>query len=340
MTSHLPNFVSRKPRAVIAMYPNAAADVYGHLAGRIAGALDLVAPVLAGDELARRPDLLGQIEVLLSGWGAPRVDEAFLAQAPHLRAIFYSAGTVRGWASEAVWQRGVAITTAAAANAIPVAEYTFATILFSLKHGWRHVIQAKQLGAYAGRVPCPGAFRSRVGLVSFGAVARLVAERLRSTDVAVVAYDPYAPAEDLRSAGVQPATLDEIFSTCDVVSLHTPLVPATAGLIGRAHFAAMKSGATFINTARGEIVREEELVDVFRERPDLCAVLDVTAPEPPRPGSPLYALPNIVLTPHIAGSLGGECQRLGEAMLDELDRWLAGQPLRWQLTAEQAARSA
>jgi phosphoglycerate dehydrogenase-like enzyme len=102
----------------------------------------------------------------------------------------------------------------------------------------------------------------------------------------------------------------------------------------------MKSGATFINTARGELVREDELAEVFSQREDLTAVLDVTHPEPPVEGSPLYSLPNVVLTPHIAGSLGRECRRLGQAMIDEFDRWHAGQPLRWQITEAQAALTA
>jgi phosphoglycerate dehydrogenase-like enzyme len=96
----------------------------------------------------------------------------------------------------------------------------------------------------------------------------------------------------------------------------------------------MKYGATFINTARGELVREVELIKVFTARDDLTAVLDVTSPEPPEDGSPLYTLPNVVLTPHIAGSLGRECRRLGRVMIDEFDRWSAGRPLRWQLTRE------
>jgi phosphoglycerate dehydrogenase-like enzyme len=121
------------------------------------------------------------------------------------------------------------------------------------------------------------------------------------------------------------------------VSLHTPLLPETRGLIGREHFAAMKPGATFINTSRGEIVREADLIETFSRRTDLTAVLDVTSPEPPVEGSPLYTLPNVVLTPHIAGSTGRECRRMGETMIAEFDRWTAGSPLQCQVTQAQAA---
>jgi phosphoglycerate dehydrogenase-like enzyme len=106
------------------------------------------------------------------------------------------------------------------------------------------------------------------------------------------------------------------------------------------HFEMMKPGATFINTARGAVVREAEMAEVLRQRPDITAVLDVTDPEPPTPDSPLLKLPNVVLTPHIAGSMGTECQRLGQDMLEEFQRYLAGEPLKWRITEEAAARMA
>jgi phosphoglycerate dehydrogenase-like enzyme len=135
-------------------------------------------------------------------------------------------------------------------------------------------------------------------------------------------------------------SLERIFAQADVVSLHTPNLPSTRGMITGAHFSAMKSGASFINTARGAVVRETEMLQVLARRPDLTAVLDVTDPEPPVPGSALYSLPNVILTPHIAGSLQGECRRMGRYMLEELQRYLAGEPLRWTITREQAARLA
>jgi phosphoglycerate dehydrogenase-like enzyme len=98
----------------------------------------------------------------------------------------------------------------------------------------------------------------------------------------------------------------------------------------------MKPGASFINTARGAVVNEADLIAVLRERPDLFALLDVTWPEPPVEGSPLYELPNIVLTPHVAGSMNGECHRMARVMIDELDRWQRGEPLHFHVSREYA----
>jgi D-isomer specific 2-hydroxyacid dehydrogenase, NAD binding domain len=123
----------------------------------------------------------------------------------------------------------------------------------------------------------------------------------------------------------------------EVVSLHTPWLPETEGMIRGSHLASMKRNATLINTSRGAVVWEAEMIEVLEQRPDLWAVLDVTHPEPPEPGSRLYDLPNLVLTPHIAGSLGSECRRMGCLVVDELRRYVAGVPLEHEITRERAA---
>jgi phosphoglycerate dehydrogenase-like enzyme len=235
------------------------------------------------------------------------------------------------------WERGIVVTSAYAMNAVPVSEYTLSQIFFCLKHGWQTVLAIKRDGSYPAKGPVPGGYQSIVGIVSLGVVGRLVCERLRPFDVKVIAYDPFVGADEAATLGVELCSLDDVFRRADVVSLHTPWLPETEGLITGAHFAVMKPGASFINTARGAIVREQEMIDVLSTRPDLFAVLDVTYPEPPVPGSPLYTLPNVVLTPHIAGSMSNECRRMGRLMVDELHRWLADEPLRWSISRERAA---
>ena|SRR5690554_2004974 len=102
-------------------------------------------------------------------------------------------------------------------------------------------------------------------------------------------------------------------------------------MIKREHFEQMKPQATFINTARGAIIDESGLIDVMRKRSDLTSLLDVTDPEPPKATSPLYTLPNVLLTPHIAGSVGQEKYQLGQAMVDEFTRFQTNEPLRYQI---------
>ncbi|HLZ57878.1 MAG TPA: hydroxyacid dehydrogenase, partial [Ktedonosporobacter sp.] len=246
------------------------------------------------------------------------------------------AGSIRGFVTEAMWQRGIRVTSAYAANAIPVSEYALATILFSLKHGWRFAATVRRDHRYPPREHMPGSYGSTIGLISLGMVGRIVRERLRPFDVRVIAYDPFTSAEDAARLDLTLVSLDELFATADVVSLHAPLLEETKNMITGAHFAAMKPGATFINTARGAIVCEDEMIAVLTERPDIQAVLDVTYPEPPAATSPLYTLFNVVLTPHIAGSLGAERHRMGRFMVEELRRYIAGQPLQWEISKERA----
>jgi phosphoglycerate dehydrogenase-like enzyme len=283
------------------------------------------------------PAVLGQAEVIFSGWGMAPMDEAFLAAAPNLKAVFYGAGSIRYFTTEASWARGVIVVSAYYANDIPVAEYTLAQIVFSLKLGWRYIFEVKRLQAYPPKVPGPGCYGSTVGLISLGMIGRMVAERLKAYDLTVIAYDPYITQAQADPLGVRMCSLEEVFRESDVVSLHTPWLPETVGMVTGEHLRSMKTDATFINTARGAIVREAEMIAALQARPDLTAVLDVTYPEPPEAGSPLYTLPNVVLTPHIAGAMGPESRRMGRLMVDEFRRYLAGDPLRWAISQEQAA---
>ena len=289
------------------------------------------------DSIKNNPGLLTDVEVILSGWYAPVMDETFLAAAPKLRAVFYGAGSTRYFTTNAFWERDIALTSAAAANAIPVAEYTQSVMVLSLKHFWRFAAHAKSGGAWDPLRPIPGCYRRTVGLISLGMVARKTLELLRPFDLHRLVCCPFLTEEEAGRLNVERCKLSEVFRRADVVSLHTPDLPQTHGMITGEHFASMKPGATFINTARGAIVREPEMIDALRARPDLTAVLDVTQTEPPAPDSPLLTLPNVVLTPHIAGSMGSEINRLGRYMVEELQRFLAGEPLEGRITREAAA---
>lgn len=307
----------------------------------IARMVDVVAVSQHSDVLQKAPDLLEDVEILLSSWGAPKLTAEFLAAAPRLEAVFYAAGSIRSLVTDAFWKRGIAITSAWCANAIPVAEFTLSQILFCLKEGWRAA--AAYRASHAHTFPTAqvrGAYRSLVGIVSLGMIGRLVAERLRPFDVEVLAYDPFVAPEEAQALGVTLVSLDDLFRRCDVVTLHTPWLKETEGMIAGRHFETMRANAAFINTARGAIVREDEMAKVLEKRSDLFAVLDVTAQEPLDQDSLLWRLSNVVLTPHIAGSLGNECHRMGRYMVEELGRYLHGEPLKWGITKEQAERMA
>ncbi|MET0263579.1 MAG: hydroxyacid dehydrogenase [Rariglobus sp.] len=326
------------PKGLFILEPYAFELIYGEiLRAKIARRVDLVPEVHTKESIRANLGLLADVEVIFSGWGAPVMDAEFLAAAPKLRAVFYGAGSIKAMTPDEFWARNIAVTSAYAMNAVPVSEFTLASILLSLKRTWYYALETKRLGAYPPKVKPAGAYGTKVGLISFGMIGRLVRERLLPFNLDVWVYDPFLTAEQAAELNVALVSLDDIFRHCDVVSLHTPWLKQTEGMIQGRHFELMKDGATFINTARGAIVNEPEMVEVLARRPEVTALLDVTWPEPPVEGSPLYSLPNVVLTPHIAGSQETECRRMGQLMVDEYDRWVKGEPLRWAISKEKAA---
>ncbi|MEI8341619.1 MAG: hydroxyacid dehydrogenase [Verrucomicrobiota bacterium] len=330
-----------RPKALYILDPVARTVIYGlEEQGELKELADFCGEPQSADSIKANLSLLSEVEVIFSGWGAPVMDEAFLAAAPKLRAVFYGAGTIRYFMTPAFWKRNIAITCAADANAIPVAEFTQAAIVLSLKKFWSLSATAKQdptIWKNGGARQLPGCFRSTVGFISLGAIAKKTLEFVRLLDVKRLVYSRSLTEEGAAQLNVTRATIDEIFSQSDVVSLHTPDLPSTRGMIKGRHFEMMKPGATFINTARGAVVNEGEMAGVLQRRPDLTALLDVVYPEPPASDSLLLKLPNVILTPHIAGSTGPECQRLGNYMLQEFRRYLAGEPLKWEVTEETVA---
>jgi len=327
-----------RPRALFILDAASRHLIYGEPEMKKLGQIaDFYGPPQTRDTIKANPALLSRAEVIFSGWGAPIMDEAFLQAAPNLKAVFYGAGTVGYCTTDAFWERDIIITSAYAANAVPVAEYTLAAILLSLKKFWQYSTLARKGSGWDGNQTrdVPGCFRRTVAVIGCGAIGRRLIELLKPFDLRRIAYDPYLTGAEASLLGVELCgSLEEAFAKGDVVTLHTPDKPSTRGMITGQLFASMKRDATFINTARAAIVRQDEMEEVLSQRPDLTAVLDVTDPEPPPDSAPLLHLPNVVITPHIAGSHAGECERLGQYMVEEFERYLAGQPLRWQVTRE------
>lgn len=255
---------------------------------------------------------LAGAEVLVTGWGTPELDAARLDRLPRLRAVVHSAGSVRSLIGPDARARDLAVTSSAAANAVPVAEFTVAMIVLAAK---RAFATADSLRGAAdpvdveGSWPVVGMHGITVGVVGASRVGRAVVERLRDHDVRVVVSDPFLGDDDAAAMGVERMDLPELAAVSDIVTLHVPLLPSTRGLVDRDVIDRMRPGTTIVNTARGAIVDQDALADRL-DRGDLAAVLDVTEPEVLPAGARLRSTPNTFITPHIAGSLGNELRRL------------------------------
>ncbi len=302
----------------------------------IASLVNVIGPSVTADEFRKLIDRFSEVEVIFSGWGGPILDADLLNALPKLKAVFYGAGTIKSLVTDAFWERQIPITSSYAANAIPVSEFTLAQILFSLKSGWQCIMHAREKKSRGRPKSVAGAYGSTVGLVSLGMIGRRVAQLLQPFDLTVIAFDPMISPDRAAELPAELCSLSDVFKRSDVVSLHTPWLKETEGMIDGKLIASMKPGATLINTSRGAIINEPEMITVLKERPDLWAVLDVTRPEPPPAGSLLWELPNVILTPHIAGSMDNECRRMGRVVVDELGRFIKGEAMRFSITRSQA----
>ncbi|MDB5102562.1 MAG: hypothetical protein JWP91_251 [Fibrobacteres bacterium] len=292
-------------------------------------------------ELGRQAASLQEVEVLFSTWG---MDEGFaraLATLPRLKAFFYAAGSVQHFARPLL-DRDITVVSAWAANAVPVAQFTLAQILLSLKGYFRNLREVRQPGnrGRALETAAPGIFDETVALLGCGMVGRRVADLLRPFGLDLVVHDPFLPESDAAELGLRKVSLAEAFSTSMVVSNHLADLPPTRGMLDRGLFASMRPGATFINTGRGATVSEPDLAEVLRARPDLTALLDVTFPEPPAADSLWYALENAHLSSHIAGSNGNEVVRLADYCLEEFRAFREGRPLKYRVSREMLEKMA
>ncbi|MQY38593.1 Erythronate-4-phosphate dehydrogenase [Streptomyces sp. RB17] len=286
-------------------------------------------------------DALAQAEVLITGWGCPRLDAAVLAAVPKLRAVLHAAGSVRSLIGEPLWKQGVTVSSAVTGNALPVAEYTLAMILLAGKDAFalRERYRRTHDGPAPAETAATGNLGRRVGVVGASRVGRRLMELLRPFDLTVLLHDPYVSPAEAAALGAELLPLEDLLRHSDIVSLHAPDIPETHHMLDRTRLALVRDGGVLINTARGALVDQEALTEELVSG-RLRAVLDVTEPEPLPAGSPLYRLPNVFLTPHIAGSLGNELERLGAIVVAELERLATGLPPLHEVRHEDLARVA
>lgn len=291
------------------------------------------------DTMEEHKALLAEAEYVFSTWGMPSLtEEEIQAYLPKVKAVFYGAGSVQGFARPFL-NLGIKVFSAWAANAVPVAEYTVAQIILAGKGFYQGIRMQDRLGkmdgrkafdAYSHAFPCN--YNCKIGILGAGMIGKLVIKMLQAYDMEVLVYDPYVPDAVIEALGGKKASLETIFEECQTVSCHIANLPATVGILKYDHFSRMKDNATFINTGRGAQVVEPDLIRALQEKPDRTAVLDVTLPEPPEEDSPLWTLPNVFLTPHIAGSMENERARMGAFMQQECAKLLAGEPCRYEVS--------
>jgi phosphoglycerate dehydrogenase-like enzyme len=301
---------------------------------RVADRCDLYPVTITAENIDEHLAGLQDLEVVFSTWGMFLPSDEHLEAMPNLKAVFYAAGSVQHFAP-AFHSRGISVFSAWGANAVPVAEFTLAQILLANKGYFRNIRDCKvtpRKGNMGHRGP--GNFGECVAVLGAGMAGRALIKLLEPFELDVIVHDPFLPDEDAGALGVEKVSLEDAFRRGLVVTNHIANLPATVGMLKREHFEVMREFAVFINTGRGATVDEEQMIGVLQEREDLTALLDVTEAEPPQRDSPLYTMPNVSLTGHIAGSLGNEVVRMADFMIEEFLAWGEGRPLRYEVTSE------
>ncbi len=310
---------------------------------RLAGDWEVILPQTDDEaELAAVFDQhASDIEGLITGWGTPRLTDQMLEEADNLRVMVHAAGSIRHLVSNALWQRPIRIGTCREALAIGVAESTLGMMIAGVKGmfpasaltargHWKHGDDDMR------GIPAREMFNLTIGIVGASMAGRHVLRLLRHFEVKCLLADPTLDADEAASLGAEKVELNALMQQSDVVSLHAPALPQTRHMLGPEQFKRMRDDAIFINTARGMIVDEAALIRELQTG-RIWAFLDVTDPEPPAADHPFRTLPNVVLTPHIAGALSNGCQRLGRSAVDQMLAFVADQPMEGEITASQFA---
>ena len=259
------------------------------------------------------------------------ISRSILARLPHLKFVAVSRGGPVNIDMTAARERGVVIVNTPGRNASAVAEFTIGAILAETRNITRGH-DALRRGEYRGdlyRADMAGRelHEMTVGVIGYGEVGHRVVKFLKAFGCRILVNDPYVQlsAEDLRD-GVTQASFDAILSQSDVVTLHPRVTPETKGMINEAALRRMKADATLVNTARGPLLDYDALNRVMSEGHLRGAMLETFAIEPVPPDWPLLKLPNVTLTPHIAGASVHTVRHAARLAAEEVRRYLAGEP--------------
>lgn len=316
--------------------------------------LQSFADVQSFDELPDRlnedflKEALKGADAAITGWGAIPITEEALQNAPDLKLIGHTAGSIRTFLTDNIWERNIRVFSTTPLMSVDVAETTLGLIIISLKRIWQlsaltlkgqwrsydsHMVYqgSPEIDMHVNKIQRLNSFTT-VGVIAASNVGRNLINMLRPFGVKILLYDPFVDEEKAKELGTIKTTLEELMSKSDVVVLAAPKIPETHHMINKTNLAMLKDDAIFINIARGDLVDEQALIDELRTG-RIFACVDVTEPEPPLPGNPLYGLENCILTPHIAGghSISGRFEQ-GEYVVNEIENFFKTGTLKYEIT--------
>lgn len=285
---------------------------------------------------AQLGEKLKDIDICVTGWGVAIFDEAVLAHANRLKLIAHTGGSVRPYVSDAAYEKGIRVVSGNYIFAQSVAEGVIAYTLASLRDIPKFSSELKQ-GVWPSGFYNRGLLNKTVGIVGYGMIAKILVDMLLPFHVKVKVYSRHLSQEEMDAKGMQKADLQEIFSTCDIVSIHSGMTKENYHLITEELLSSMQEGALLVNTARGAVIDEAAMCRVLA-RKNIFAALDVYETEPLPADHPLLKLDNALLMPHMGGPTIDRRLVVTQSVIDDMERFLRGEPLQYEISKAYAAK--
>lgn len=275
------------------------------------------------DELKEK---LKDIDICICGWGTPRFDEYVLESAPNIKLIAHTAGSVANLVSDYLYERGIKMLSANSVFAESVAEGCIAYIMSSLRDlpFYSNEMQQgywKRSDSYNESI-----MDQTIGLVGFGMIAKYFVEMLKPFRASIKVYSNHLKDEVCEKYNLQRASLEEIMTTCKIISIHTSKRPDTFHMINEKLLKMIPAGSLLVNTARGAIIDEKAMAEELQTG-RFKAILDVYEEEPLPLESRLRGLKNVILIPHMGGPTIDRRKHCTIAMIEDIKRYKAGEPL-------------
>lgn len=277
---------------------------------------------LEGEELR---NMLFGYDAVITGWGSAMLDRSILEGNERLSMIVHTGGTVGNLVDSYAYEHGIRVLSGNLLYAESVAEGTLTYILLGLRRIPDYIDRVRTGNWRSESDNWEGLLDRTVGIVGYSTISSLLIPMLRPFRVKIKLFSHHMPSESfLCENGVTAAYLDEIFSTCDVVSVHSALNGENRNLIGKKHFELLSDGALFINTSRGAVIDENAMIEELKKN-RFRAVLDVYTQEPLPDGSELRTLPNVYPIPHMAGPTLDRRPIITTALIEEMRRFYNGE---------------
>ncbi len=291
------------------------------------------------NDIVNSKNNFSDVEIVFGCWGIEDFSvEEIKTHLPNLKGIFYVGGSVKYFAKPFL-EADIKICGAWQANAVAVAEYVVSQMILGIKGVFLSRISTAEDWEVKKNlvIPVKGFFNIKIGILGSGAIGRKIIELLshfKDNQLDIYLYSPSLTDEKAKNLGVKKASPEQIFSECDIISNHIANNAQTFGFYSSKLFDLMGEQVVFINSGRGQQVVENDLAEAMKKRPQACALLDVTYPEPPKENCPLFTTDNIFINPHIAGSQNNELERMVNYILEDAVSFKYGKNLNNEITLE------